>query len=172
MGISIQVKVTAPEILLNSAVIIEKISQAQRQKTAPDLKKQFGKTVQGWKHPPDFSQKFIKRPGYISVTVWASGPNKKQYALVNYGSPAHTITPRRRGGILRFQRGYRAATRPKILSSRAPQRSGDYVTSYAVHHPGFEPREFDLAVAEEIALRFAEDMQEAISIGARQGVKR
>jgi len=172
MAISVQVTVTAPETLLNEAVILEKIKQTLRNKTAPDLRKQFDKTVAGWKHPPNFSQKFKFQRDYLSATVYASGPNKKQYAIVNYGSPAHIIRPKRRGGLLRFQPGYRAGTRPKILSSRAPIRSGDFVTSREVHHPGFEAREFDVAVAEEIAPRFAQDIQDAIMIGYRQGVRR
>lgn len=171
MAISVQVIVKAPEVLLNSEVVRLKLEQAMRKKTAPDLQKQFKKTVTGWKHPPDFSQKFINQTNYISVTVWASGTNAEQYALVNYGSPPHDITPRR-GGLLRFQPGYRSATRPKMLSSRAPQRSGAFVSTFSVKHPGFEAREFDIAVAEEIAQRFVEDMQDAIVFGASTGVRR
>lgn len=170
MPISIQVTVTAPEILLNSEVIQDRIEQAMRSKTIPDLKRQFEKTVQGWKHPPDWSQKFKKQTNYISVTVWASGANKNQYGLVNYGSPAHSITPKR-GRFLRLQRGYRSATRPRILSSRAPQRSGGYILYEKVSHPGFEPRDFDIAVAEEIGPRFVEDMQKAIIFGVKSGVR-
>lgn len=172
MAISVKVTVTAPKTLLNEAVIRDKIEQALRRQTEPDIKRQFQKTVEGWKHPPDWSQKFTNQANYISVAVWASGANKEQYALVNYGSPAHTITPKRRGGLLRFQPGYRSATRPKILSSRAPQRSGEYVTAFAVKHPGFSPRHFDEAVAEEIAPRFVKDVQDAISLGASSGVRR
>lgn len=172
MGISIQVTVTAPEILLNSDVIRLKLEQAMRSKTAPDLRKQFEKTVTGWKHPPDFSQKFKFQRDYLSVTVWASGANKKHYALVNYGSPPHTIRPKGRGGLLHFQPRYSAGTRPKVLSSRAPKRSGDFVTARAVNHPGFEPRLFDEAVAEEIAPRFVKDMQDAIVLGQSIGVRR
>lgn len=171
MAISVQVKVTAPEVLLNSNVIRDKLEEAMRRQTGPDIKRQFEKTVQGWKNPPEWSQKFTNQANYISVAVWASGANKNQYALVNYGSPAHTITPRR-GGLLRFQPGYRAATKPKILSSRAPQRSGEFVTAFAVKHPGFEPRHFDEAVAEDIAPRFVKDVQDAIALGAHTGVRR
>jgi len=171
MPISIQVTVTAPKTLLNEQVIRDQIEKAMRSKTAPDLKRQFEKTVQGWKHPPDWSQKFTNQVNYVSVTVWASGANKEQYGLVNYGSPPHTIAPKRRGSILRFRPGYRAATKPRVISSRAPQRSGEFVGAYSVKHPGFEARRFDEAVAEEIGPRFAEDMQEAISRGAHSGVR-
>lgn len=171
MGVSVHITVTAPETLLNEATILENIKRTLRNKTAPDLRKQFDKTVTGWKNAPNFSQRFKFQRDYLSVTVWASGPNKKQYAIVTRGSPAHTIRPKRRGGLLRFQPGYRAATRPKVLSSRAPIRSGDFVASREVHHPGFEAREFDVAVAEEIAPRFAEDVQDAIMNGYRQGVR-
>ena len=161
MSVSIQVNVTVPEILLNSDVIRLKIENAIRQKTIPDMKTQFRKTVQGWRHAPDFSQKLESASDHISGAVWASGSNKNQYALVNYGSPPHTILPRR-APMLRFQPGYRAGTRPRMLSSHSPQRSGDYISAYSVNHPGFEARQFDQAVAEEIAQQFASDIQDAI----------
>jgi hypothetical protein len=161
MSVSIQVKVTVPEIIFQSDIIRLRIENAIRSKTIPDMKVQFGKTVQGWKHPPDFSQKLVSANDHISGIVWASGGNKNQYKLVNYGAPPHTILPRRKK-MLRFIRGYRAATRPKMLSSRSPQRIGGYAVYEGVSHPGFEARQFDLAVAEEIAQRFASDMQAAI----------
>jgi len=85
---------------------------------------------------------------------------------VNAGSPPHEIRPKS-GGMLRFQPGYRAATKPGRLMSQSSQRSGPHISARAVRHPGFAAREFDLAVAEEIGPRFAEDIQDAIRIGAR-----
>ena len=72
---------------------LENEEQALRRQTGPDIKRQFEKTVDGWKHPPNWSQKFTNQANYISVAVWASGANRNQYGLVNYGSPPHSISP-------------------------------------------------------------------------------
>ena len=164
--VSISMKVTVPEIIINSSVMRLQIERALRRKTGPDIRRNLAKTVEGWKHKPNWSEKFTSRSNFLSISVWASGPNRKQYGLVNAGSPAHEIRPKR-GGMLRFQPGYRAGTKPGRLASQSPQRSGDFISANAVRHPGFEAREFDLAVAKEVAPRFAEDIQDAIRIGSR-----
>jgi len=155
-------KVTVPKEIINSAEKMREIERALRTKTGPDIRTQFKKTTTGWKNKPDWSQKMTVRTSYLSVSVWASGPNADQYGLVNAGSPRHEIRPKNSGGLLRFQPGYRAATRPGRLMSRSAQRSGDYMSTPVVRHPGFEGRAFDEAVAEEVAKRFADDIQDAI----------
>ena len=165
--ISISAKVTVPEIILDSAVMRLKIEETLRRKTGPDVKRNLAKTVEGWKHKPNWSTKFTDRSNYLSVSVWASGPNRKQYGLVNAGSPPHEIRSKS-GGMLRFQPGYRAGTKPGRLMSQSPQRSGTHISARAVRHPGFDAREFDLAVAKEVGPRFADDIQDAIRIVSRR----
>jgi len=162
MAISISVSVTVPDSILSDANVRAEIERVLKQQTGPDIRKQFKKTTEGWEKEPNFSQKFTDRNSYMSVTVYT---NDEIYTLVNSGSPPHRITPRR-GGMLRFQPGYSAATRPKIISSRAKRRSGAVIGAFGVSHPGFEARKFDEAIAEEIAPRFAEDIQNAISKAA------
>jgi len=165
MAVSVQITVTVPDNVINDAKVRAEIEKALRTRTAPELRRKFAKTVDGWGHKPDFSQKFANRSGYVSATVYASGPNADQYAIVNYGSRPHTITPKR-GGMLRFQPGYSAATRPRVIGSRAKRRSGSPIGAFSVKHPGFEAREFDIAIAEEIADSFEKDVQDAIIRGA------
>jgi len=160
--VSISMKVTVPKEIINSAEKMREIEQALRTKTGPDLRTQFKKTTVGWKNKPDWSQKMTIRTSYLSVSVWASGPNANQYGLVNAGARAHEIRPKNSGGLLHFQPGYRAATKPGRLMSRSAQRSGTHISTPVVRHPGFEGREFDKAVAEEVAPRFADDIQDAI----------
>lgn len=95
------------------------------------------------------------------MSVGPSGQHADQYALVNSGSPPHTIQAQR-GGLLKFQRGYRASTSPRMLSSRAKHRFGGFVSTPLVHHPGFEAREFDTEIAELFKPIFEADMQEAM----------
>jgi len=158
MAVSVSITVEVPDNILNDADVRDEIQRMLRQRTGPELRKQFGKTVDGWDHKPSFSQKFATRNDYLSVTV---STTQEQYAIVNYGAPPHRITPRR-GGMLRFQPGYTAATKPRVISSRAKRRSGPVIGAFSVEHPGFEAREFDTTIAEEIAPGFAEDVQDSI----------
>lgn len=163
--VDIQITVTVPEIILESSLIRTMIVSKMQSKTGPDIRRLFEKTTRGWSNRPNFLQKFTSKVGYVSVMVWPSGSNKAGniYALVNNGAGPHTITPRSRG-LLRFQRGYRAATRPRILSSRSPSRYGETVSAHLVRHPGFEAREFDATIAEQYAGTFAADMQNVIHV--------
>jgi len=167
--VDINITVTVPEYVLNSNFVRWLIVRAMQSKTAPDLRRLFGKTVEGWSGKPNFLQKFTNSTAYVSTTVWPSQGNKegKTYTLVNNGSSPHRIYPRR-GGMLRFQPGYRAGTRPRVLSSRSYSRSGPFVSARAVDHPGFEPREFDAEIAEQYAETFVKDMQEVIGSAARR----
>jgi len=130
MMVSISMKVTVPDEIINSAAMRSQIEEALRRKTGPDIRKNFAKTVDGWKHKPSWSTMLTNRSDYLSVSVWASGPNKNQYGLVNAGSPPHEIRPKS-GGMLRFQPGYRAATKPGRLMSQSSQRSGPHISARA-----------------------------------------
>jgi hypothetical protein len=162
MAVSVSIEIKIPELLISSDVVRLKIENALVRKTGPELMRQFKKTVVGWDTQINFYQRKANRQDYVSVTVFT---RFKQYAIVNAGSPPHTITSRR-GGMLRFQTGYRAATSPRVISSRAKQRSGSFVAARSVQHPGFEARDFDVTIAEEIAPQFIDDVQEAIRIGS------
>lgn len=160
---SIRITVTVPAIVLNSSFVRDQIMRKMRQKTGPDLRREFKETVEGWTSAPDFSQTVFMNQDGIITHVFPSGNGTAKYELVNAGSPPHIITPRRRG-MLRFQTGYRAATRPRVIGSRAKARSGNFISTPIVRHPGFEARAFDQTIAEEYADTFAEDMQDAIKM--------
>lgn len=164
---SIRITVKVPEIVLDSRFVVTRIKQAMRSKTGPDLQKEFKKTVEGWDSSPEFRATVYERSNSIHTHVFPSGPGTTQYARVNAGSPAHIITPRR-GGMLRFQTGYRPATSPRVISSRAKARFGNVISTPIVRHPGFEAREFDVIIAEQYYETFVDDMQEAINVAAVQ----
>jgi hypothetical protein len=161
MPIRVRMKVTVPDEVFNTPEMVERIVKAQRAKTEPDLTKLFQKTVEGWKTPPKWNHKQTTTSSSISMEVYPYGKNYDQYALVNTGARPHSIVPRT-APRLRFQRGYRAATRPRSLSSRSLMRFGEFSQTRHVSHPGFEGREFDATIADFYFDTFAEDMQEAI----------
>jgi hypothetical protein len=159
----IKVTLTVPDSILDEQAVFTAIAAKQRVKTAYDVKRLFRQTTAGWHKPPIWGQTHKFTRSEISVEIYASGANADQYALVNAGAPRHTIHPINPTGWLRFQRGYNASTRPRVLSSRAFSRFGPYSAAKIVHHPGFAAREFDQEIAEQYEDTFRDDMQDAIN---------
>lgn len=165
MSMSISLKAIVPELAFNSEFIRFQIMRTLQTRSAPDVQRLFRQTVNGWRDKPNFLQKFTDTPSRLSAEIWPSNSNKagKIYNLVNAGAPPHHIAPRKKK-ILRFQPGYSSATRPRVLSSRAFTRSGEYVVRTGVNHPGFEAREFDQTIVEQYADTFYEDIQDAVRV--------
>ena len=161
MPISVEIRIEIPELVINSSVIRNSIFNALKTTTGPHMRRLFEPTVSGWKTDVKFIQSGHNWISEVAVIVFT---RSSVYAYVNNGTPPHIITPRRRG-MLRFQAGYRAGTQPRVLSSRRPQRFGDIVGAGRVNHPGIEPRDFDVEVAEEIYPEFVETVQDAIGLG-------
>lgn len=162
MAISIRVSVKIPELVINSKLVQHAIERKMQTKTGPDLQKEFKKTVEGWSNPPPFNPHVYHGRDLRTVVYTES----ERYGWVNFGTDAHRITPKNVRGLLRFQPGYRAATRPGVIGSSRPSRFGDHVSSRGVFHPGVEARNFDQMIAEGYADTFVEDIQEAISMAA------
>jgi len=160
VAISIRITVKVPELVIDSRLVRHSIEQKMRLKTGPELQKEFKKTVAGWTNPPRFN------PHYHHVQKLSTevSTDSEKYGYVNNGTPEHPIFARR-GNLLWFQPGYRAATRPRIISSQRPQRFGAVVPArFIPMHPGIEPRLFDEVIALEYVDTFVEDMQDAIRL--------
>lgn len=162
MSVTVSIEVIAPK---GSLFFYDRwrsgVKSVLRGKTEPYLKALFGLTVNGWKKPPTFWAHHFSTVNEIGVKVYA---RNRIYSIVNAGSPRHDILARR-GGLLKFQWGYRASTSPRKLNSRAAVRFGSFFKAPAVSHPGFAPREFPETIAETMAPDFIEDMVEAMSYG-------
>jgi hypothetical protein len=161
MPIRISIRVTVPNEILNATAVRNAIIRAQQTNTAPGIKHLFEQTVDGWQNKPDFLQHQEITSDRIAIQVYAGGQYADQYRLVNSGSPPHMIPSQ--PGFLRFQTGYRSATRPRIIASRAYTRYGPFRTAFQVHHPGFEAREFDDVIGETYYPTFQQEMQDAIN---------
>lgn len=174
MSVSVQMRVTVPDKILDDKKIMAEIQHTMQNKTGRDLFALFQKTIEGWDTSP--VNRFELGPvnfrtkhhfGPISNWVRVSTSSKK-YAMVNEGTPPHPI-PARPGRLLRFRSGYRAATSPRRLSSMAPMRFGDWWKAKTVQHPGIrEPRKFDETIAEKYLPVFERDIQEAVNRGAKK----
>src|SRR5258707_3734277 len=103
---------------------IGKMVQKQLSSTIPAVKNILEQTTRGWDHQVTFDAIQNISSGEVRLKFFATGPNAELYSLISKGSPPHPIYPKR-GGLLKFQTGYRAATSPRMLSSQAKQRSGN-----------------------------------------------
>lgn len=165
MPISIQIKVTVPKEVFKIEEWRRRVLHIQNVKTGPELQKLFRKTVEGWEKKPRFYKRKHETANQIGVIVHPAEDKAGEiYALVNSGAKPHTIRPRR-GGFLRFQTGYRAASRPRFIGGGRKARFGRFISTPIVRHPGFEAREFDSAIAEVYAPTFFKDMQATFNFG-------
>lgn len=167
MAFRIRMSVKVPKSLYDTNAALAAMKQTAHSKTIPDLQKMFRGTTEGWSEPPSFQGRTVIFSRSIRVVVEPKGPGTTNYIRVSKGTRPHTITARKRYGLLRFQSGYRSATRPGSLISHRPSRFGSFVTAFGVDHPGIKARDFDKLIAEEYQPTFERDMQEAIARGAK-----
>jgi hypothetical protein len=159
--IGVKIRVFVPKEVMNVAAVNRAIQHTMITKTGPELRKEFDKTVTTWSDQPNFQTEhyFGQNVMWVKVLTYS-----KTYRLVNAGAKPHEIRPRR-AKMLRFQNQYRAKSRPKLIRSFAGGKSGDYISTPVVKHPGFEARKFDETIAEEYTKTFHDDIQDAIKEG-------
>lgn len=168
MAFGITVKVTLPGKKFANRKWFDEMARTQRQTSVPRLRKLFEKTVFGWSKKPGFGWSQRRTFDEMSITMYPTGQYADIWNLVSSGSPAHVIKPRK-GGLLSFRPGYRAATRPGSLMSSRAYRSGKTVAAKIVNHPGFEARNFPELIAEEYRNPYVNDMQDALNRVAKNG---
>jgi hypothetical protein len=128
------------------------------------IKDDFEKTVKTWEHKPPFRKEGPRLTGSgLEVTV---STNQEVYTYVTRGTRPHLIRPRR-ARKLRFQTGFKAKTRPRIISSRAGGASGPIAFARAVQHPGTQARDFDI----EIARRRQKNHENLIRLAIRRSIR-
>lgn len=159
--LGIKMRVFVPKSVFNDARMMGNIQHLMIQKTAPDLRREFEKTVRTWKDQPNFKTEHYSGVRVMWVKVYTYST---VYRLVNAGAAPHLIRPRR-ARMLRFQKNFRPKTRPRLIGSFAGGKFGDFISTPAVFHPGFEAREFDQTIAEEYQDTFAKDVQDVIKEG-------
>lgn len=168
MPFNIKIKITLPKKLFADIKVRDTIARKQRDTTAPDLLRMFKDTTNGWETKVVFKDKQIINSRRIAMQVAPFGRGKGIYSLVSLGAPEHPIPPKH--GFLRFQTGYRSATRPGQLISSMKRRFGKQISTLrTINHPGFQARNFDKFIAEQYAPKFVEDMQDAINRVAKNG---
>lgn len=145
--------------------------------TARDGAKWLGVAVQGWSAPkPRFAPRVVVRPDLIMAFVDVAGSAKKKFIYVDKGTGkygprkrAYLIQPKTPGGKLHFQTGYSAKTAPVAkVNVGTGQRSGPWVKTIRVIHPGIKPRKFTETVWDELNPDFVRRIENAIRRGVRR----
>ncbi len=126
--------------------------------TANIIRDDFKKTIKTWNHKPTFNKSVKFRKAEVSTT-------DEIYGFVVRGTRAHPITPKA-GGLLRFRSGFKAKSRPRIISSRPGGSSGPFVTAKRVSHPGTKPRDFD----KEIAKRRKKNLNNLVRLAINRSI--
>lgn len=109
---------------------------------ADEAVKDFGKTVATWKNKPEIRVRETTNTRQVYVIG-------KIYGYVDQGTPPHIIRALR-ARVLSFRGGYKAKTRPGIISSSGGGASGKRIFARQVNHPGTKPRNFSRIIAERM----------------------
>lgn len=137
---------------LNMRRVIENTLTAQ----AKAIKVDFALPAQTWRHKAPVS--IAKTAPYErTITV-----DDEIYAMLNEGTAAHDIKPKRPGGLLRFQGPFRAKTVPNEIRSNKGSVGNVVTWSRGVHHPGTKARNWDRVIAKKWRERLGGIFQRAI----------
>lgn len=162
-----EVKAIIPKEFNSEAVL--RVLRGEMEKFAPHLVKEFEKTTAGWRgEKPKFTPVMKETSGEIRIQIRLAGPKKgrEKWNWINYGTKPHRITPRR-AKALRFQTGYSAGSKPGTTFTSRASKSGGWVSSQGVNHPGTEARGWKEIIVRENQPLFERWMSAAMRNAAR-----
>jgi hypothetical protein len=110
---------------------------------AKDIKVDFGVVTQTWQHRPDFK---ITSPDQYTREI---ATDDEVFGMLNVGTRAHEIRPKKARGILRFITPFQSKTLPNQIMSRAGSKGQNKVVARVVHHPGTAARNWNKVIAQK-----------------------
>lgn len=134
-----------------------------------DVMAYYRKVVATWREKPRFDIQAKVTPDEISVFVIAAGLFAQRWEWLDKGTglygpfkAPYLIEPK--GDYpLRFQSGHNAKTAPGGKYNQGDgRRFGDWVSTYAVLHPGIEPRDFSGTAAKDIQPNFPQRIESVL----------
>lgn len=129
----------------------------------------FEKTTATWEHDVKFKASVAAgaAAGGIGVEV---ATKDKVYGYVDEGTKPHIIRPKKRNkrGLLSFQTGGHAKTRPKVIGSTAGRKGNKQVFAKEVHHPGTKARQFTKTISKKWQPEFRRQMDAAMRRAAKR----
>lgn len=135
--------------------------------TATDVRSDFELTTETFDKPVKFRKRGWVTGNKVRVSVTTDDEN---YKRLNDGVKGGYKIPKDGPGLMVFQTGYKAKTRPHLLRQGfiRPQAGGPFgdliFVNTQITAKGFEARNFDKAIAELWEDRFARRAQLALSV--------
>jgi hypothetical protein len=144
-----------PKKKLPSSREIERVIEQVMDNAAYDAMDAFLGVTSTWKNRPSFHIRKTNSGRTVST-------RSKIFAYVDRGTRAHTIKPKRAGGVLRFKAGgFKPKSRPGSLKASRGAPGRKWVASKGVQHPGTEAREFSKKVGEKMQKEIGKEMRKA-----------
>lgn len=139
---------------------MERAIQNTLTNVAKDIAVDFGVVTQTWQHKPRFA---IDTPSRYERTI---GTDDQVFGMLDAGTKAHVIRPKRARGILRFTTPFQSKTLPNQIMSRAGSKGTTPVVARVVHHPGTAARNWKLTVAKKWQAQVGPIFQRALDAEA------
>jgi hypothetical protein len=134
--------------------------QAELENAMVDAKTYHLNAVRNWKGKPKWQIRSVRSKQQLGANLEVGGEMRSIWTYVDQGTGkygkggnAYWIFPRSPGGKLQFQTGYDAKTRPTAKANVGTgARSGGWVQTDAVLHPGIKPRDFSKTYKERVLI--------------------
>jgi len=152
--------------MFDTDYFVREMTRVARVKTVPGVTHDFKRGVDTWEHKPLFKNKIATTKSSLTIDVFPSGKNLKQYLYVHSGVYPRLITPKagNKTGLLHFRKGYISATKPGSMGSVKASRTGQWVQAAAVTRwPGIPPRRFSKLIAKKHKPIFVNDVGNSLS---------
>jgi hypothetical protein len=130
------------------------------------------RNVSDWSGKPRFTYVVVTDDDKTVLELRVTGDNADKWIWVDQGTAtgreerpttAYPIRPKRAGGVLRFQTGYSARTRPIARAGvGSGTASGEWVSRQEVMHPGIAARKFTAQYADDNKERIKQQIADAI----------
>lgn len=162
MSEAIKMEVTLPQNLDPKWVLTELEKEFRRQIGL--IESAYLLTITDWDDPAKFEKEITITQSQMRGF---SGTNDKRYLWTDEGTKKYTIVPKpsNRRGLLFFQEGYSAKTRPGQIASYAGGRFGPVVKAASVTHQT-HARNLTKTIKKKLEPRFHKNIIAAMKRGA------
>jgi hypothetical protein len=107
------------------------------------LQTAFKKRVARWKSKPGFPARYSLIANSVgSILVYPSGTQVDKWKWTSAGTAPHAIVANK-AKVLKFQKNYNPHTRPGNVYGGPGKKSGKWVNTPSVMHPGTAARDFE-----------------------------
>jgi hypothetical protein len=131
---------------------------------ADDMLLDLELAVATWDHKVKFEEEVNVTTSLVEILV---GTDDEIFRYVDEGTKPHPIMPKKPGGKLRFQSGYKAKSTPGVQVSSVGGPFGDVVYAKGVQHPGTKARNF----TGQLTLRWRIQVYRRLNLAIQRAVK-